>query len=128
MEEVSNPFGVSGRSEADTASLDARAEALDLQDKTVVDVNGQTLGKVRSSFAEEGALTRFDVRLSEQAKRQFGVTREVAGIPRDAIARVEGEEVRLLQAAEQLLKPDDAAPAHEEGDKRGAPELPRKKR
>lgn len=53
--------------------------------------------------------------------------RIVAGVPADAIARVDGDEVRLNQAAEQILRSDEMA-LRDRMDKRGAPELPRKER
>jgi hypothetical protein len=125
-EEVSNPFGLSDRSQHDPAMLAASYEAAALKDKAVVDVNGQHLGRVVRAFAEEGALTRFDVYLSGQAKRLLALDAgpgEVAGIPAAAIARIEGEEVRLNQAAEQLV-----AGAERESEKTGARDLPRKVR
>lgn len=129
-EEVSNPYGLSERSKRDPAIASASFEASSLKDKTVLDVNGQELGSVSRAFAEEGSLTRLDVHLSRQAKRLFAVeeTRELAGVPAEAIARVEGDEIRLSQAAEQILHPEDPrAPSHSM-DERGAPELPRKER
>ncbi|HET6403429.1 MAG TPA: hypothetical protein VFH78_02180 [Candidatus Thermoplasmatota archaeon] len=127
-EEVSNPYGLSDRAQHEPAMLAASYEAATLKDKAVVDVNGQKLGNVASAFAEEGMLTRLDVHLSRQAKQLFNVeeARDVAGIPATAIARVEGDEVRLSQAAEQILHPEDPRPAHASPDERGAPELPRK--
>lgn len=129
-EEVSNPYGLSDRSQRDPAMLAATFDAATLKDKTVIDVNGQTLGNVARAFAEEGALTRLDVHLSKQAKRLFAVeeTRELAGVPADAIARVDGDEVRLSQAAEQILRPEDPRSIDSAMDERGAPELPRKNR
>lgn len=128
-EEVSNPFGLSGQAGEDPAMVAASWQGQDLKDKWVVDVNGQRLGRVARAFAEEGALTRFDVHLSNQARQVFGAgDRDVAGVPADAIARVEGDEVRLMQAAEQILHPEDARPTHASLDQRGAQELPRKNR
>lgn len=129
-EELSNPYGLSDRSQHDPAMLAATYEAANLKDKAVIDVNGQKLGNVASAFAEEGMLTRLDVHLSRQAKQLFNVeeTKEIAGVPAVAIARVDGDEIRLSQAAEQILHPEDPRAAHHAMDERGAPELPRKNR
>lgn len=128
VEEVSNPFGISGQAGEDPAMVAASWQGQDLKDKWVIDVNGQRLGKVVRAFGEEGALTRFDVHLSTQARQVFSDDRLVAGVPADAIARVEGDEVRLMQAAEQILHPEHPEPAHANPDRRGAQKLPRKNR
>lgn len=128
-EEVSNPFGLSGQAGEDPAMVAASWQGQDLKDKWAVDVNGQRLGKVVRAFAEEGTLTRFDVKLSNQARQIFDAgEQDVAGVPADAIARIEGDEVRLMQAAEQILHPEHPDPAHANPDSRGAQELPRKNR
>lgn len=127
-EEVTNPFGMSGASDADPAMLAAQAEARTLKDKQVVDVNGQTLGRITRAFAQDGALTRLDVHLTNQARQIFGDTRETVGVPADAIGRVEGDTVRLTQAGEQVLHPEDPRSTSATRDERGAPELPRKNR
>lgn len=128
MEEVTNPYGLSGRSMDDPSTLAATWKGIHLKDKDVVDVNGQKLGRVASAFAEEGILARVDVHLSKQARELFVDTRDVVGVPADAIARVDDREVRLLQAAEALLHPEDPRSLHSSRDERGAQELPRKVR
>lgn len=112
----------------DPSTLAALAEARSLEGKDVVDVNGIRLGKVTTSFAEEGMLVKMEVTLSENAKGILGAEQEVAGVPADAIARVEGDEVLLRQAGEQIVRPEDPRPIHATDDLRGAPERPRKNR
>lgn len=128
MEEVTNPFGLSDRSQHDPSMLAAAWEGADIKGKDVVDVNGQKLGRVASAFAEDGALARFDVHLTDQARRLFIDTREVVGVPADAIASVDEQAVKLRQAGEALLHPEDARSLHSSRDERGAPDLPRKVR
>lgn len=128
MPEELNQDGLSGRAQMDAATLAAWQEATDLKDRDVFDVNGQRLGRVTRAFAEEGTLLRFDVTLSPNAQTLFNAPSNVAGIPSDAVARVEEDGIHLMQAAEQILHPDAPLPANAEPDTRGAQELPRKNR
>lgn len=128
MEEVSNPFGISGRAGLDPATLAAAEEGLALKDKEVVDVNGLRLGRISRAFAEDGALFRLDVTLTEQAKRLLGAEQETAGVPAVTVAEVDGDTVRLSEAAEAIVHPEDPRPLHAERDERGAPGFPRKTR
>lgn len=123
-EEVTNPQGLGFRQAQDPATLAAWQEGMSLKDKTVYDVNGREMGKVTRAFAENGALLRVDVTLTNQAKRLFGTTQDVAGFPPIAIADVTEESVRLSEAGQQILHPD----GYEGGDTRGARDLPRKER
>lgn len=130
MPEELKPDGLSYVAAQDPATLAAWAEAEALKGKEVVDVNGARLGKVTRCFAEEGALTRCDVTLTNAAKRMFHAQTDVAGIPSLWIVKVEGDEVRLRKAAEEILHPNDPG-APRGGDEKnlgGAPELPRKNR
>lgn len=128
MEEVTNSFGLGAGAADDPSTLAAVWKGQNLKDKDVYDVNGQRLGRIASAFAEEGVLARVDVHLTQQARDLFVDSRDVVGIPVDAIARVDGEAVRLKQAGEALLHPEDARPLHASRDERGARELPRKVR
>lgn len=128
MEEVTNPFGLSGIHGRDPATLAAVEEGLLLKDKDVYDVNGLRLGRVTRAFAEDGALFRFDVKLSNQARRLFGAEQEIAGVPAVVVAEVDGDAVRLSEAGEQILHPEDPRSIDATRDKRGARELPRKNR
>lgn len=130
MSEELKPDGLGFMAAQDPATLAAWAEAESLKGKEVIDVKGARLGKVTRCFAEEGALVRCDVTLTNSAKQIFRAEKDVAGIPSAWIARVEGEEVRLRKAAEEVLHPEDPGKALH-GDERnlsGAPGLPRKNR
>ena len=129
MPEEMKPDGLSHLASQDPATLAAWAEAEALKGKEVIDVNGARLGKVTRCFAEEGALTRCDVTLTNTAKQMFRAENDVAGIPSLWIANVEGDEVRLRKAAEEILHPDDPVMrASDEVNLGGARELPRKNR
>lgn len=118
-----------GAARDDPAMLAAWAQADQLRDHEVVDVNGHKLGRVTRCFAEEGTLVRFDVTLSENAKGILGTQRDVASIPPIAIADVDETTVRLSEAAEQILDPEDPRPAHAHDTGRGgAMDQPRKVR
>lgn len=127
MPEELKPDGLGFLAGQDPATLAAWQEARDLQDKEVYDVNGARLGRVTRCFAEEGALSRCDVTLTNAAKQMFHADQDVAGIPARWIASVEDEKVRLRKAGEEILHPQDPRPLGAEED-RGAPELPRKNR
>lgn len=123
-EEVTNPHGLGYRQQEDAATLAAWQEGMSLEDKTVYDVNGLEMGKVSRAFAEEGTLTRIDVKLSRQARQMFGTMQETTGVPPIAVADVTDDSVKLNEAAEQILHPEGPAGTFQ----RGAEELPRKER
>lgn len=125
MEEMTRD-GISGLSQMDGATLAAWHEANDLKGRDVYDVNGLRLGRVATAFAEEGALLRFDVTLSENARTLMGAPQDVAGIPPQWVARVGEDGVRLRKAAEEVLHPDAPLPPDAEPDARGAKGQPRK--
>lgn len=125
MEEM-NRDGLSGLSQMDAATLAAWHEANDLKGRDVFDVNGLRLGKVTRAFAEEGALLRFDVTLSENARTMMEAPQDVAGIPPQWVAGVGDDGVRLRKAAEEVLHPDAPLPPNAEMDARGAKGRPRK--
>lgn len=128
MEEM-NRDGISGRSQMDAATLAAWHEANDLKGRDVYDVNGIRLGKVTRAFAEEGALLRFDVTLTDNARSMMEAPQDVAGIPPQWVARVDGDgDVRLRKAAEEVLHPDAPLPTSAEKDDRGAGGKPKKVR
>lgn len=127
-QEITNPDGLGGARDLDPATLAAWQEGMALKDKTVYDVNGLEMGKVSRAFAEEGTLLRFDVALTSQAKRLFSTDLDVAGVPPIAIADVSEDAVKLSEAGEQILHPDDATPPEARREKTGARELPRKVR
>lgn len=128
MVEELNPNSISGLGRDDPATLAAWAESTQLVDKTVIDVNGQELGRVTRCFAEEGALVRCDVTLSKNAKGIFNAQNDVAGVPATWISQVTDDQVRLRRAAEEILRPEDPRPAHASDDFRGAQGFPRKNR
>lgn len=127
MEEMT-PDGISSRAQMDAATLAAWHEANDLKGRDVFDVNGVRLGKVTRAFAEEGALLRFDVTLTDNARTMMGAPQDVAGIPPQWVARVGEDGVRLRKAAEEVLHPDAPFPTNAELDARGAKGQPRKVR
>lgn len=127
MPEELKPGGLSGPAQDDPATLAAWADAERLQGKLVYDVNGVRLGKVARAFAEDGAMLRFDVTLSDDTRRDYGAEQKVAGVPPHWVARVDDDGVRLMKAAEQVLHPDDPTPPGAEPD-RGAKGQPRKVR
>lgn len=127
MEEMTRD-GISGLSQVDASTLAAWHEANDLKGRDVYDVNGIRLGKVTTAFAEEGALLRFDVTLSDNARTMMEAPQDVAGIPPQWVARVDESGVRLRKAAEEVLHPDAPLPANAEEDARGAKGKPRKVR
>lgn len=127
MPEELKPDGLSFVASQDPATLAAWQQANDLRDKEVYDVNGAKLGKVTRCFAEEGALVRCDVTLTNNARQLFQAETDVAGVPATWIARVDEGSVRLRKAAEEILHPQDPRPLHAEED-RGAPGFPRKER
>lgn len=128
MPEELSPDSISSRSQLDPATLAAWQQAAELKDRDVFDVNGQRLGRLTRALAEDGSIIRFDVSLTPNARSLFHAPSDVAGIPPDAIARVEEDGVHLMQAAEQILHPENPVPAHAERDLRGAQDLPRKNR
>ena len=127
MEEMTRD-GISGLSQMDAATLAAWHQANDLKGRDVYDVNGLRLGKVTRAFAEEGALLRFDVTLSENARTMMDAPQDVAGIPPQWVARVGDDGVRLRKAAEEVLHPDAPLPPNASADARGAKGQPRKVR
>jgi hypothetical protein len=115
-----------GPFETDPATLAAWQGAQDLERKHVLDVNGTELGRITRCFGEEGAITRCEVTLTHQAERIFDAPQRTAAFPPQWIARVEGDEVRLSKAGEQVVHPEDPSPKERKSDTDGAPDLPRK--
>ncbi|HUR68863.1 MAG TPA: PRC-barrel domain-containing protein [Candidatus Thermoplasmatota archaeon] len=88
------------------APLAALDQAREVRGKEVIDVNGNRLGRVTSALAEEGALLRFDVTLTHQARRTFRTDRDVAAIPAVLISDVDEDRVLLSEPGEAMLEID----------------------
>jgi sporulation protein YlmC with PRC-barrel domain len=122
MEELRDD-SLSGLSRGDPATWAALHDAEELEGKDVYDVNGERLGRITRCFAEESALVRCDVTLTEHARDEFGTPADVAAVPADWIARVEDDAVRLSHSGQELLRPDRPPAVNT-----GAREPPRKVR
>lgn len=119
------PDGLSDASRRDPAMLAAMAQAQQLQDKDVFDVNGIKLGRVTRALAEEGALLRLDVTLTPNARGILDAPQDVVGIPTAWIAGLKGHDIHLRKAGEEIVHPEEMDP-HQR--KVGAKDLPRKVR
>lgn len=126
MPEELNRDSISDQTRATTPAIEeAFEQAQRLQDRALLDVNGLHMGRITRCFADDdGHLATCEVHLSSDAQRNLGAPTNVAQVPAEWIARIEGDEVQISKSGEQVVRPEDPSPVHAEVD-RGAQDLPR---
>lgn len=125
MREELHPDSLSWTATHTAGNDEAFQMAMQLEDREVIDVNGQHVGHVTKCFVDRGKLKACQVTLDEHARNLFRAESQVLEFPLDVISQVDAEAVHLAKPGEQLVHPEDPRPLGAERDEGGADNKPR---
>lgn len=128
MKEELRPDSLSWAGERAAGIDEALQMAMQLEDRPVIDVNGEHLGHITKCYHDEGRLSECELTLDRSARTILNTDKSTLPLDPEDVVNVDAEAVHLGKAAEQLVHPEDPRPAHAGRDEGGADNKPKKVR